>query len=869
MTKRIIALLLILSLFFPFVAANNFPEPSAVWAMDSTNLWYDYTENGANGTNNGVTRDTTNIIWGDSVGSFADDWGNLGEDPINIDAGDWMLGFWINTTSTSQGYVASVNDGAGSRDWYMRINNGGRSGEMRFAIYDQAESNNIACVTASGTGFNDGDKHSIFLYYKASTKTAKIYLDHVEVCTDTGTGTYSWDEEVDFHIGDGNALDPGFVGIMDEPTLWDELLTTTNMTYWENSGGWKVYTASPPPFQENFTILHIRDRFTKAEVQTNVTIDNGTIYKYYFKNYSVTEINNDSVVNITLYNVSYMTKTLIDYNTSIDLDTKVTPKQYIAVTFTNYTPYNVTNYTRELNYNLSYVCESQTTTQLIRNVEGEQTIYTASCNNETIATFSGSYIHNTDGYYNISFRLNSSFGQTETKSQEFKSDITEPKIVILRIDAGEGFTEPYANLTLQCLDNTSEIVNYTMIFNGDTLFNATKQNNATQINESSAVTGVNTLRGYCRDFFGQSMTTETMTIYTTQLNLIDERTGTALNLDNVTIAKLYYDDNSSYYDFKGEGETIVNFTSNKTAKLRLELGYYTDSDKIYNKYLDLTLLDDDTRICANKENVNHYEILITAATQKPAVVKSVYADCVIVADYTRFAYQNTLMVKAYMINTMYYLYTYNQGAAVYLAAIDGSETQYVNLDNLEFQQEGYNIQIWADALSFEDAGSSTIKIYYKNINGDNTDLSYIIKRIDTGETLVNVDVATPNNFTTYFNWATLSNVTEETLFQIELTKTTGSGTTTIKRYFNTRAKTGILNAKFAAVIAALLVIFGMTFTLSRLTFSWFGIVIQLAAIAFLSFAISEWYIVFMQIVIFVIMAFTLIKMIEVNYGSVA
>jgi hypothetical protein len=277
-------------------------------------------------------------------------------------------------------------------------------------------------------------------------------------------------------------------------------------------------------------------------------------------------------------------------------------------------------------------------------------------------------------------------------------------------------------------------------------------------------------------------------------------------------------------------------------------------------------------VCANKEGVTHYEQLLISAIEKPVVVKNVFSNCVIAADYTRFAYQSSLVLKAYSINSLYYLYTFDGSNQVLLASIDGSISTYINLDTLEFNQNAYDVTILGDALAFEKTGTHQMKIYYRNLANDNANLTAVITKLDNTTTTTVLSTSAfsnPNNFTMYFDFTTL-NVTDETVFKITLLKTsTGGVTTTISKYFNTQAKSGKLASGVGFVMAFLLIVFGLTFTISRTTFSWFGIVMVLASIGVLSFTMSAWYITLLMAINFIIGVYICIILAYQNYPTVS
>jgi len=451
----------------------------------------------------------------------------------------------------------------------------------------------------------------------------------------------------------------------------------------------------------------------------------------------------------------------------------------------------------------------------------------------------------------------------------FISDLYNPVIEELRLNFTQGFIGSPVNLTLNCTDTIMTNFSYNLTFNNVTLFYGNLSNGTLQRNETASVDGTNILEGTCSDLFGTTYSNTTPTVYAKLLYLINERTGAALDLDNLSSAIAYYDDNSTAFDFKTANQTSINYTSLLHDKLRIALAYADGT--IITRYVDVSLFTGDIRICGNLDDVTHYEQLITAASQKEAILKSVYADCVVAADTTRFAYQDGYVLKAYTIDTMYYLYTYDSdGNQIVLASVDGSIQTYMDLDTIEFTQEGYSIKITKDALSFKKVGATTVQIYYDNIADDNTALSINITRMDTNTVLYTSDTfADKNTVTILFDYSTLSNITNSTLFRIDVGATSPSGYEHIRKFFNTFAKTGVIAAGLALIISFILLFGGLTFTITRATFSWFGIIIILGAIGVLTFAVSAWYITFLMAIEIIALVYVVLVMINQTYPTVS
>jgi len=412
-------------------------------------------------------------------------------------------------------------------------------------------------------------------------------------------------------------------------------------------------------------------------------------------------------------------------------------------------------------------------------------------------------------------------------------------------------------INASCNNTQANASNMSIIFNGVTLFRGIVNNSIIQQNTTTLNNGLNTLNVTCSDYLETVTAILTRTVYSTGMCLIDEVDNVNFNPNNISGARVYIDDNSSYYDYKTTNSSCVNYTSTQNNKMRFELRYATGT--VITRYIDLALTNQSVRVCANKEGITHYEQLIIASSEKAVVMKSLFSNCLIAADYTRFAYQDALLLKAYSSNQLYYLYTLTNGVQTFLASIDGTIATYVNLDTLEFKQQTYDINLIPDTLTFRSAGANTTEISYRNTRADNLNLTVTITNLNDGSVVFSTSSFTnPNNFDILFDYATLG-VNESTVFKIEVAGSKADGTTDrIIKYFNTLGQSGFLKAGLAFAISFLLIFFGLTLASTKITFSWFGIFVEIAAITILAFALNTWYTNFLMVIEIIILLFTVI-----------
>jgi len=582
------------------------------------------------------------------------------------------------------------------------------------------------------------------------------------------------------------------------------------------------------------------------------------------------------VVNFTLSAAGYENVSVFNYdilNNRSLYDINMTPHYIINVNTSGYYNNGSHNFVRVLEYDFNYTCwlnvSENTSIELWVN-GSKQDNFSLICNGNNFV-YAGNFSHNKEGALSFAFYLNTTDNPASNNkffgNQTLLWDLYAPNVVI-NFTVPNSFLDLTTNITMYCNDSYSPILNYNLSFNGASLYNNNLSSNSTISINSATKDGANVAVGVCSDFLSETEETYAATIWAKTIYLIDEKNNVAFDYDNLSSVRVYFDDNSSYFDFKSNNTAAVNFTSSTLTKLRFELIYGDDS--VITRYVDVSLLNSTIRVCANKEGVTHYEQLIISSLQREAVLKNVFSNCVVAADYTRFAYQDAYSLKAYTSESLYYVYTFDEGKQVYLAALDGSVQTYINIDQLEFQQEGYNINVLGDSLTIKKHSNNMVKIYYQNLDDDNEEVELTITNLDNNAVVFSQDEFADNNeITVYFNYATI-NTSNTTIFKVSVETLSEDGSEDIiLRYFGTQGGLGTLTAKFVAIISVLVLVFGMSFTSARLTFSWFGIMILLGGLIFTTFAVATWYITFIQVIYVICLIFCFIILTQKNYPTVS
>jgi len=554
-------------------------------------------------------------------------------------------------------------------------------------------------------------------------------------------------------------------------------------------------------------------------------------------------------------------------NTSYQ-DFKISPFNPL-ITFNPY-EYSGVNYTRNMNYSINVSqCPSNATVRIyINNVLNITDTLTCTAKAD-INNYS--YMHGSEGYYNISVWVNTTTFIDSTadyyiKNQTFKSDLYSPRVESINLTIPGGFANASGVFSLRCVDNVTPYLHYNITHNATDLYNGNLTNGTIQAIPGTIYQGINYLTGYCADFFDFTTETTSYNINRKEIHLIDERLNAAFDYSNVSTLRLYYDDNSSYYDFKGNATTKVNFTSIGNAKLRLEI-IYTDLSLI-PRYLDTSLSDTNSlRVCVNTDDITHYEQIILSATETPVSVRNIFSDCIIAEDYTRFVYQDNLILKAYTINKIYYLYIWDDDTKIYLASMDGSLATYYNVDVLEFNKQAYNINIGGEIISFHKVNNN-LHIYYENLDNDSIETTMTITQVNNSRVwFTATETSNPNEFNLIWDYSTL-NLDNNTLYKLQVDTEKTDGTTSSNlRYFDTNANSGKMQGGLAIAISVLLMIFGLSMAISRIALGWFGLIVSIAAIAVTTLAVSSMYIILLQVIETIILIYIGLLMVNQNYGA--
>lgn len=366
--------------------------------------------------------------------------------------------------------------------------------------------------------------------------------------------------------------------------------------------------------------------------------------------------------------------------------------------------------------------------------------------------------------------------------------------------------------------------------------------------------GTNNVTVNCTDNAGINEVAE-LSFYVSLKNfiLINEETGDPYTITNENIT-VYIPDRKINYTFNSSVNSIY-YVSNASEDIRFNIVYVGVSGVITRDFNPLLTTQDITRVCVTPEQLL-YEQLIYSSSSTRVAVYSVFADCYVLMDYTKYAYGDALMARAFTIPKMYELYTWSGGSKAVLSDLDGSVASEINLDLIEFAQREYAISILSEDISVSAYTNTTWKITYSNKKDT---IDRIVIRIKEGSTVLlsMTETASPDDVTLYYDHSSY-NLTDK-LLTLEVEKYyDGDSVGTTQRLFYANGTAGFLNPEVAILLSAILLFFSWTFVSIRLVFGPFGIITALIGLAILTMAPANQYIIFMEVIEVICMVFMIL-----------
>ncbi|MEM5830529.1 MAG: hypothetical protein QXL82_03415, partial [Candidatus Aenigmatarchaeota archaeon] len=509
--------------------------------------------------------------------------------------------------------------------------------------------------------------------------------------------------------------------------------------------------------------------------------------------------------------------------------------------------FNNVNYTQTLNYLVTYRCgllNAQKNIYLFINETINKT-YSIICDNSTRTI--NDKLNFQDGFYSIRFSLET---HRNTTNATFYFDNTPPVINISYSIQTLFRTNIIQSATYYANDITYAICTIRL---NNNIANVTLKNNQTTLT-ADLIDGKNVFEIICRDIVNNTNKLSIIEdLYAKNIMLWEEMRNRILNtstLTNFNSLLIKSEGTGATYDFKANNRNNIFYVNYRNASdtLRLEFSYSNTADTIL-RIFDIDLIDSNLRICIHEQSTTFTEIYFVSSSEQKIALINTITSCEVFNTRTKYLLQNSLAVKAYTLRTTYYLYKIDENnKKIFLALIDGSIPQIVNLDALQYFTKTL-LTFFSEDITAEKVDDYTIRIYYKNLRNDN---KYAIFRIysDNKKIFEHEENDNPNEFVLYFNFYGL-NVSDVLVFEVE------SNNGKFVRYFNKDAKTGILTPGLAIALAVLVYLFGGTISI-RLQLGLLGLIFSLISIAILSLSIPTPLTTFFIVVFLILAIFHLI-----------
>ncbi len=349
--------------------------------------------------------------------------------------------------------------------------------------------------------------------------------------------------------------------------------------------------------------------------------------------------------------------------------------------------------------------------------------------------------------------------------------------------------------------------------------------------------------------------TKSIPTYVKKISLINSNDGSAFNLWNdYDLMKFATEYTTNTFDIKANAVSTIyyyDFPRNQSDTLIFERTLANQTQSIQT-YFNLDLIEPEFSICVPPYQTL-YEILLYSATQKPVALLNNKFNCYEIFDYTRFIRSNTYTVTAYTPKGLYYLYIYDAGKKVFLAVIDGSVAQSVNIDLIEYKNTPAFTLLNEDVSISKDPNSpTTLIIKYYDMAQDNT---FVEVKIYDGNNIVfqTTETSNPNDVTIYFDYSTIT--LNNNILKIVIT----TDQSTITKYFDLNGNVGFLHPSFAIPLALLIFFLGATISLKQI-FGPFGLLMAFLSLALLGMSVQTAMTIFFEAVILIIILFIIIIM---------
>lgn len=482
---------------------------------------------------------------------------------------------------------------------------------------------------------------------------------------------------------------------------------------------------------------------------------------------------------------------------------------------------------------------------------------------------------------NITLIIKNTFGETFQKEKFIGQSI--PNIIFSNYTLANllstGNQGNMVQLRLKCSYPVDTVkLDYVLTLNDVNVYSFPKDVNSVLDSNFLAVQGINSVKWYCLTANEQDINTASFTAFSTNFFFAFDHNGSPLvsstqyatgDINNVFI---YSHDNNSFLNLISLGKVAWFYSGGEESSFQVKIGYNDITFPFTSRDFQLGTLDVNSVPVCFSNLQNFYQNIFYSSIEREIRLTNINNGCHHFAAKTKYAFGDSLALSAFLIPLSYKLVFIDDfNVTSTLAVVDGGSVGQINVDGLILKKESaLEIIIAGEAATIlKDCGGlddcNTFVIRYRNAGANNSSVTATIFN-GTVQQFSYIESVAPNNFSTTFSSTDLNFMAEILKLKIVANRTDGSSKTFFV-YFTPQGQVGYIDPAIAVILSFAIFVIGITLVSSRLVFGWFGALVALMALAFLSFSVGVWWISFMQAIMLSLLVYISISFHQAQSGA--
>lgn len=464
--------------------------------------------------------------------------------------------------------------------------------------------------------------------------------------------------------------------------------------------------------------------------------------------------------------------------------------------------------------------------------------------------------------YNISLIVSDG---TRTSQLDQDLSLNVPEIVVADYNVNSVLsTSPIlsvGNISMRCLESSGNDLNYTVFLNDANVYSDTVDNNfALFLSDQNFIDGSNTVDFHCRNTAG-ILTTESLEFgaFIKNFYFAFDQNGTVLTsaveytAGDINSVYVYSFDNNNFLDIYGDAVTSWYASGDENTAIQVRIGYNDVSFPFTSRDFDLDVLDTNSvPVCYSRLQI-FYENRFYSSIARDIIVKNANTGCYHIAGTLKTAFSDNLALSGFLVPQSYSLYLVESGVKTLLAIVEGGTAGQINIDALKLKKESSaTVTIAGEGATIQKSCGDTLTdcntftIIYRNAAANN---SKVVTTVLNGSQaqFSYTETSTPDNFSVSFDATDLNFNGQILTLRIVATRQNGDEKT-FSVFFTRQGQVGYIDPVMALILSVVIFLGGITIVSTRILFGWFGAMVALLAIAFLSFSVGVWWISFLQAV---------------------